>query len=133
MGDALALNRIAIGFRTSENPDIIPWPSHPGFTTPEGEELNQSARELGDDPTKWLVSEKPIDLLKSMQFWSSPSVANPRLQRRDEYLKDMHNMVNMCRTRQGIYIPPTWLKEDQAKALARSLGVPTFQGDQTAT
>ena len=129
MADALALNRIAIGFPVSNNPDIVPWHSYPGFNTPEGETLNQSAREMGDDPTKWYVSEKPIDLLKSTEIWSSSSVLNPRLKRLDWYLKDMHNMVRSCRTRK-VYIPPTWLKDDQAMALARSLGLPAIRGDQ---
>jgi hypothetical protein len=131
MADALALNRVAIGFRLSENTDIVPWPSHPGFHTSEGKALNQTAQQVGDDPAKWFVSEKPIDLLKAMEFWSSSTVANPRLKRHDNYIKDMHNMVRMCRARKGIYIPPTWLKTEDARAFGESLGVPTYDGNQT--
>jgi hypothetical protein len=127
--DALALNRVAIGFRLPENPTITPWKDHPGYVTPEGQELNESAIEAGDDPTSWYVSEVPVDLLKSIEFWSSRKVLNPKLERFDNYLKDLHNMVRMCRSRRGVYIPPTWLTAEQARALSAQIGVPAFSGD----
>ncbi|PAY07205.1 hypothetical protein CK489_15515 [Bradyrhizobium sp. UFLA03-84] len=130
VSDALALNRVAIGFRLADVPSIMPWPEYAGFSTAEGRELNESAQEMGDDPTKWFVSETPVDLLKSIQFWSSVSILKPYLERRDAYLKDMHNMVRNCRERDGIYIPPSWLKPDQARALVARFGVPVFDGDQ---
>jgi len=129
LGDALALNRVAIGFRLSENPGITPWPNHYGYATSEGKELNESAREVGDDPDKWFVSEQPVDLLKAIQFWGSNSVINPRLERHDSYVKDMHNMVRACRDRKGVYIPPTFLKPDEARLLAAMMSVPAFRGD----
>jgi hypothetical protein len=128
LSDVLALNRVAIGFRFSESSSIVPWRDHPGYVTSEGAGLNETAREVGDDPDKWYVSEQPIDLLKSVQFWSSGSVINPRLERRDAYLKDMHNMVRGCRANKGIYIPPTWVKPEDAQALSRAMGVPAISG-----
>ncbi|TCU75438.1 hypothetical protein EDE08_103661 [Bradyrhizobium sp. R2.2-H] len=128
LSDVLALNRVAIGFRLSENSSIVPWRDHPGYLTSEGAELNETARDVGDDPDKWYVSEQPIDLLKSVQIWSSRSVTNPKLERWDWYLKDVHNMVRGCRTNNGMYIPPTWLKDEEARALARAMGMPAISG-----
>jgi hypothetical protein len=129
ISDALALNRVAIGFRLTENPSITPWKDHPGYVTQEGRELNESAIEAGDDPTKWYISEVPVDLLNSIEFWSSRKVQNPKLERLDSYLKDLHNMVQMCRSKKGVYIPPTWLTAEQARALSAQIGVPAFSGD----
>ncbi|UPJ78573.1 hypothetical protein IVB16_27380 [Bradyrhizobium sp. 183] len=127
MSDALALNRVAIGFRLFENPTIQRWRDHRGYTTSEGRELNETARDLGDDPGRWYVSEQPVDLLKSVQFWSSKSVINPHLERFDSYLKDMHNMVRLCKTRQA-YIPPTWLSAEEAQLLSMRMGLPAVSG-----
>ena len=129
LSDALALNRVAIGFRLSECTSILGWPKHPGYHTAEGKELNESARVGGDDPEKWYVSEQPVDLLKAVEFWSSRKVMNPKLQRENWYLPDMHNMVRNCRERRNIYIPPTWLKSEQALAFASRIGLPAYSGD----
>jgi hypothetical protein len=133
LSDAIALNRVAIGFRLSECPSIIKWPDHPGYLTIEGRELNESARTGGDDPSTWYVSEQPIDLLQAIEFWSSRKIMNPKLQREDWYIKDLHNMVRTCRDRQGVYIAPTWLKPEQARAFASALGVPVHSGDKKLT
>ncbi|SFJ85561.1 hypothetical protein [Bradyrhizobium sp. Gha] len=132
VSDALALNRVAIGFRLSENPTIGRWQDHPGYSTAEGRELNETAAALGDDPSRWYVSEEPVDLLKSVQFWSSKTVMNPRLERFDAYLKDMHNMVRLCRAR-GAYIPPTWLTAAEAELLAARVGLPAQSGGARPT
>jgi hypothetical protein len=129
ISDVIALNRVAIGFRLPENPTITSWTDHPGYLTPEGRELNETATEAGDDPSKWYVSEVPVDLLRSIEFWSSRTVLNPRLERFDNYLKDLHNMVRTCRSRKDLYIPPTWLTAEQARALSAQIGVPAFSGD----
>jgi hypothetical protein len=129
ISDALALNRVAIGFRLTENPSMTPWKDHRGYVTQEGRELNETAIEAGDDPTMWYVSEVPVDLLNSIEFWSSRKVQNPKLERLDSYLKDLHNMVRMCRSRKGVYIPPTWLTAEQARALSAQIGVPAFSGN----
>jgi len=121
---------VAIGFRLPECPSIVKWPEHPGYHTTEGRELNESARTGGDDPDAWYVSEQPIDLLKAAEFWSSRKIINPKLQREDWYLKDLHNMVRNCRERKGIYIPPTWLKPEQARAFASAVGLPVVGGDE---
>jgi hypothetical protein len=125
ISDALALHRLAIGFPVLGS--MMPWPDHLGFSTPEGRDLNDSAREAGDDPRHWFVSEEPIDVLQSVEIWSSRSILNPKLERWDWYLKDVHNMVRNCR-QQGVYIPPTWLSAEQAQALARKVGLPAISG-----
>lgn len=125
ISDALALHRLAIGFPVLGS--MVRWPDHPGFNTPEGRELNDSAREAGDDPRHWFVSEEPIDVLQSVEIWSSTSILNPKLERWDWYLKDVHNMVRGCR-QQSVYIPPTWLTTEQAHAMARKIGAPVRSG-----
>jgi hypothetical protein len=129
LSDALALNRVAIGFRLAENPSIRLWPNHPGYSTAEGRELNETAIDAGDDPKKWYVSEEPIDLLRSVEFWSSRAVIEPRLRRLDHYLKDMHNMVRTCRARKDVFIPPTWLTTDEARTLSAMMDLPAISGD----
>ncbi len=130
LSDVIALNRVAIGFRLAECPSIIKWSEHAGYHASEGRELNESAQAYGDNPSTWYVSEQPIDLLQSVEFWSSRKIMNPKLRREDWYLKDMHNMVRNCRERKDIYIPPTWLKPEQAKAFASSVGLPAYRGDE---
>jgi hypothetical protein len=131
LSDAIALNRVAVGFRLSDCPSIVKWSTHPGYGTAEGSELNESAREYGDDPSAWYVSEQAIDLLKVVEFWSSRRIMNPKLQRDDWYVKDLHNMVRNCREQKGVYIMPTWLKSHEAKAMAAAMGLPTVDGDKT--
>jgi hypothetical protein len=130
LSDAIALNRVAVGFRLSDCPSIVKWSKHPGYGTAEGKDLNESARDYGDDPSKWYVSEQAIDLLKVVEFWSSRRIMNPKMQREDWYVKDLHNMVRNCGERKGVYIPPTWLKPHEAKALAAAVGHPAIDGDQ---
>jgi hypothetical protein len=121
--NALALNRIAIGFPISNIP-VIPWPKHKGYATSEGRELNATAIEAGDNPEDWYVADGPVEVLQSTEVWSSPSMLKPKLKRLDWYLKDVHRLVRTCRERQDAYIPPTWLRPEEAKALAKSLGLP---------
>jgi hypothetical protein len=126
LGNALALHRVAIGFPAADI-SVIPWPEHAGYNTDEGRELNETAIAAGDDPRDWYVSEQPVDVLKSTEVWTSASMLKPRLQRRDAYLKDMHNMVRMCRA-QKVYIPPSWLTPEQARLLASKSPVPVISG-----
>ena len=130
LSDAIALNRVAVGFRLSDCPSIVKWSEHAGYHTPEGKELNESARAYGDNPSTWYVSEQAVDLLKVVEFWSSRKIMNPKLQREDWYVKDLHNMVRNCRERKDVYIMPTWLKPHEAKALAAALGLPSIDGDK---
>jgi hypothetical protein len=122
--NAMALNRLALGFRISDIP-VIPWHEYRGYTTGEGQELNESALEAGDDPTEWYVSEEPVDVLKVSEFWYSPSVMTPRLRRSDGYIQNIRQMVRLCRETPGAYIPPTWMKPEQAASLGRAMGVAT--------
>jgi hypothetical protein len=69
------------------------------------------------------VSEEPVDLLRSVEVYSSMTVMEPKLKRMDGYLRDVHNMVRLCREVPGAYIPPSWMKMEQAVALAQGLGV----------
>jgi hypothetical protein len=126
MANAVALNRIALGFPIANIP-VIPWSDHPGYTTAEGQELNESAIEAGDNPLHWYVSSEPVDVLQSSEIWSSSSMLRPRLKRWDWYLKDVHNMVQMCR-RGGVYIPPTWLTTEEATLLSKRMNLPVRSG-----
>ncbi|AZO54845.1 MULTISPECIES: hypothetical protein [unclassified Mesorhizobium] len=124
--NALALNRVALGFHVSDIP-VAPWREHKGYSTEEGQELNESARSVGDDPRDWYVSETPVDVLQASEFWMSPSVINPKLRRLDAYIPEMRRMVTMCRETKGCFIPPSWLKPEEAMLLAKQLGKPVRQ------
>jgi hypothetical protein len=121
--NAMALHRIAIGFPVSAIP-VVPWPDHPGYFTTEGQELNESARDAGDDPNDWWVSEEPVDVLSASEIWLAHRVLNTKLRRHDGYLKDMKKMVEMCRTTEGAYIPPSWITQEQANQVFGKLGIP---------
>lgn len=135
LSNALALNRMALGFPAAAI-GAAPWQDHPGYSTAEGAELNETAIEAGDDPKDWYVTEAPVDVLKSTEIWSSKTIQNPKLSRLDWYLKDVHHMVKSCRE-QRVYIAPTWLNTDQAKILAQTLGqtigMPTVWGSADAS
>lgn len=127
MANIIALNRLALGFPSSSIP-AIQWRLHSGYDTPEGRELNETARDVGDDPDDWWVSESPVDVLQATEVWGSRSKLKPKLERFDWYLKDVHNMVRMCRERKDVYIPPAWLSEQQARKLATTVGLPITTG-----
>ena len=129
LSNAIALNRIALGFPVAAI-SVVPWRDHSGYVTDEGKALNETAREAGDNPDDWYVSEAPVDVLAATEIWSSPSIMRPKLKRLDAYLPHVRRMVEMCRSRPGTFIPPTWLKIDQQRELARRLGVDLF--DPTA-
>ncbi|MBB6013505.1 hypothetical protein HNR59_002894 [Aquamicrobium lusatiense] len=120
--NAIAMNRVALGFAISSIP-VTPWVDHRGYSTDEGQELNASAREAGDNPDEWYVSESPVDVLNVSEFWYSPIVMKPRLKRFDPYVNDIRRMVQKCRDTPGAYIPPTWLTIEEATLVARQLGV----------
>jgi hypothetical protein len=115
-----ALNRIALGFRIADIP-VKRWREHPGYKTSEGAELNESARECGDDPDDWYVSETKIDLLKTVEAWTSKKIMRPKLTRADWYVADIHKMVSLCRSKPGTFIPPSWLKPEEAQLLAQQM------------
>ena len=131
MSNGMALQRIALGFPVSAIP-VVRWQDYRGYNTSEGQELNDSAREAGDDPDDWYVSEVPVDVLASTEVYASASIFAPKLRRRPEYLRDIHHMVRMCRETPGAYIPPSWLSEQQARAFAKARGVPARWGSATA-
>lgn len=123
----IALNRIAIGFIASTIP-VVRWRDHYGYASAEGQKLNQTAREFGDDPDDWYVSEEPVDLLSATEIWSSASIVKPKYRRLPEYLPAMKDMVTRARSKDGIYIPPSWMTPEQATALAKRLGVEARMG-----
>lgn len=123
VSNAIALNRVALGFMISNIP-VVPWPAHPGFDTAEGKDLNDTARECGDNPLDWYVSEQPVDLMKMNETWVSRSVLKPKLERMDWYLADVKKMVAKCRETPGVYIPPSWMKQEHAEEMSRRAGIP---------
>lgn len=105
-----ALHRVALGFPLAGS-TIIPWPEHPGYFTGEGDTLNRTARDVGDDPNRWYVSDQPVDVLTASEIWTSGSIFEPRLERQPSYLPEVHRMVSMCRQFPGMYIGPTWASD----------------------
>ena len=123
LANAIALNRIALGFRIADV-SLTPWPDHYGYATEEGRELNATAHEAGDDPDDWYVSEHAVDVLKISEIWGSSSILKPKLKRLDDHVKDVRKMVALCREQPGVYIPPSWLTEEQADSLVKKFGLP---------
>lgn len=119
--NALAMARLAIGFPAADIP-VIPWSQHYGYHTAEGKQLNEDAREVGDNPDEWWVSEEPVDLLKSNEIWIAKSFKNTKLVRQENYLADVKRMVTLCRENPTVYIPPSWMRESEALALAKTKG-----------
>lgn len=122
VANAIAMQRFALGFRLSDF-DFSRWPDHPGFNTAEGRILNETGREAGDNPRDWYVSEKPLDLMLTAEVWFSRNPTVIRLKREDWYLADIRRMVQLCRDTPGVFIPPSWLKPEQARELGRRLGL----------
>jgi hypothetical protein len=106
--DAIALHRVALGFPIANIP-VVPWPEYYGYRTSEGRDLNESAIDYGDNPDDWYVSEQPVDVLKSCEVWLSRTKYNPKLERNDRYLADVHGMVTLCREIPGAVIAPSWI------------------------
>lgn len=118
--NAIALNRVALGFRVADIP-VIRWPNHFGYNTAEGRHLNETAQEHGDNPSDWYVADRPVDVALASEVWVSSLTLNPKLHRRDAYLSEVHRMVKLCRDNPRAFIPPTWMSIADQKALARSL------------
>jgi hypothetical protein len=124
MMNGMALRRMALGFPLASSP-IIRWRDHAGYSTPEGQELNRTAREAGDDPGLWYASEQPVDVLTATEVWGASSIFKPKLERSSTYLAQVHRMVQLCREAKGMHIPPSWV-DDQAvqQMIAASKEVP---------
>lgn len=131
LANGIALNRMAIGFPVSAGP-IVPWREYYGYETEEGMELNASAREVGDDPDMWFVSEEPVDMMAATEIHISRSKSKPRLEPLPSYLNDVKAMVQRCRETEGVYIPPSWLSPEQANRLVGRLGVPVLKAQVMA-
>lgn len=122
MGNMLSLNRLALGFPTDSIP-VVPWPDHYGYSTKEGQELNETAREAGDNPTDWWVSDTPVDVLCATEVWISGKIVSPKLIKNERYLPEIKRMVTSCRENNG-YIPPSWMSIEDQRKLGRRLGLP---------
>ncbi|WP_156029581.1 hypothetical protein [Ancylobacter sp. FA202] len=122
VGHGIALNRFALGFSISEH-KLVPWNEYYGYTTAEGRALNESARDFGDNPDDWLISETPIDVATAVEVRLSLNIYEPNLKKSEAYLHDIKKMVQLCREKTGVYIPPSWLKVEQAERLAQSMGL----------
>jgi hypothetical protein len=125
VASGLSLRRLALGFPMA-NSTIVPWKEHPGYGTAEGQSLNETAREIGDDPDEWWVSEQPIGVMSATEVWIEGVVGTCRLKRHEGYLSDIKRMVTMCQTHEGAFIPPAWLPNNDAVALARRMGLPVM-------
>jgi hypothetical protein len=129
LAGAISLHPVALGFPISDI-GAVPWPQHYGYSTAEGRELNESARDVGDEPDDWYVCEQPVDVLKACEVWLSRTKSNPKLKRKDWYLTDVHRMVTQCRATR-VYIPPSWLSENEARILLQAVAphLPMQRGD----
>lgn len=113
---AFSMNRIAIGFPAADI-GVRRWPDHPGYSTGEGADLNETARDLGDDPDTWWVSDEPVDVLKSTEIRGGRSLDSVKMESMGDYLRDVHRMVATCRAIPGTMIPPAWYGSAFHKAL----------------
>jgi hypothetical protein len=73
ISNGYALNRVALSFPIASI-RVVRWPEYYGYSTPEGWELNESARDKGDNPDDWYLSESPVDVLQISEFWFSRSI-----------------------------------------------------------
>lgn len=119
----LTLRRLALGFEPSEI-DVVPWPEYRGYSTEEGRRLNASAREFGDDPDEWFVSEAAADIEHCHSIRVAKSLTDLKMVRSDRYLEDVKKMVRMCRETPGAFIPPTWMSRSAIEQGARQMNVP---------
>ena len=119
---ALSLRRLALGFDPSEI-EAIPWNEYYGYTTPEGQELNKTAGEAGDDPDLWFVAESKADIGLCRSVRIAKSDTDLKMIKNDQYLTEVKRMVHLCRNTPGAYIPPTWMSRGEAEKLAKSEGV----------
>lgn len=122
ISNAIAMQRFALGFKAA-NLELTWWPDHPGYGTAEGQHLNETARDVGDNPRDWYVSEKPVDLMWMSEVWFCREPGSVKLKREDWYLADIKRMVMMCRETPGVFIPPSWLSQEQAREVGRRLGL----------
>lgn len=121
MANGMALNRVALGFPI-EGSTITRWKDHPGYSTAEGKDLNDTAREQGDDPNRWYVSEVPVDVLAATEIWTSRNLFRPKLEKHPAYLQEVRKMVEQCRQQPGVYIPPTWINNPTVHEMMRQSG-----------
>jgi hypothetical protein len=118
MSNAMALHRVALGFQLAGS-TIVAWKDHPGYSTGEGRDLNETARDAGDDPDRWYVSNTPVDLMTATEIWTAGSMFEPRLERSRGYLASVKEMVQLCRDAPGMEIAPTWLGNPTVQEMIR--------------
>ena len=122
VANAISLRRMALGFRLTDIP-VVPWRNYYGYNTPEGRQLNDTARASGDNPDVWYVSELRVSLDQMIEIRVARSIQNLKMERRDDYLEKLRPMLELIK-REKVYVPPTWLSREDASLLADRLGLP---------
>ena len=128
--DAVSLTRISLGFRASDI-GAVKWSEHPGYGTPEGRQLTVDAVALGDDPSRWWVCDRDVDVLRIVECRQAESIENPRMRPFDEYIVGIKRLVGMAQIPNS-WIAPTWMPPEMAKEAARLAGIRTA-GNMGAT
>lgn len=106
MANAIALRRLALGFKLVDV-GLTPWRDYRGYDTAEGRALNETARDAGDDPDRWYVSETPISLDHMREIRVARSVQDLKMMRNDAYLVALKEMLAKAKSAgEKVYIPP---------------------------
>jgi len=119
---ALSLRRLALGFDPYDV-GAIAWRDYYGYDTPEGQELNETARQVGDDPDLWFVAENRMDIAMCQSVRIAKTDTNLKMIKSDRYLAEVKRMVQLCRSTPGLYIPPSWISQEMAQKAAQSQGL----------
>jgi len=125
--NAISLHRVAIGFPLDLE-GLIPWKMHYGYKTAEGMELNSTAIDVGDNPEDWYVSEAPVDILHATEILMARSIHDTKLIRLPEQIAVVHRMVRICREKEGVYIPPSWIPPEKLHLMLKHSGIPLSVG-----
>jgi hypothetical protein len=117
MANAIALLRLALGFKVADV-GLTPWRDYRGYDTVEGRVLNETARDAGDDPDRWYVSETPVSLDHMSEIRVARSLQDLKMLRNDAYLVALKKMLAKAKSAgEKVYIPPAWLTKEQTALL----------------
>jgi hypothetical protein len=101
MANGIAMHRLALGFPVADIP-VTAWPDHYGYNTPEGRELNETARDAGDEPDRWYISEGRVSLDHMSEIRIARSIQNLKMERNDGYLRDIKRVAGENESREGV-------------------------------
>jgi hypothetical protein len=121
IANGIALRRMALGFPISTVP-VKRWPDYHGYGTAEGKELNETARDYGDNPEGWYVSEERVSLDHMTEIRVAKSMQNLKMERQDGYLQDIKRLLAMLKVEKA-YVPPAWLSRDVVEEAARRMNM----------